>query len=419
MQQISETVDASDHADAADRARRALVAELRATGMITSATVEEAFLTVPRHAFVPEGTPLEDTYHVDRSVAVKRDDHGVIVSSVSATYIQARMIEQAELQPGMRVLEIGSGGYNAALLAEVVGPQGLVVSVDIDPDVTERASRLLEATGYADRVRVVLADAEHGVADEAAFDAVLVTVGAWDVAPAWLRQLTPDGRLVVPLRMNGISRSIAFRRDGDHLVSTSVEVCGFVAMQGDGEHRERVFELPDGRGNAVKLRFDTGAPARPELLDGALATPRSEVWSGVTIGRSTSFADLHLWFACFLPGFCLLAVDEAATDLMGKPRTWFPFGVVLSDSFAYLAVRPAPDDAGVEFGARAYGGDGQAAATAMVEQIRAWDEQARRGPQPVFAYWPTGRYRPEDVDGRVALLEKTHGLLTISWPAAE
>lgn len=413
-----ETIGGSGGAQDTAQARRALVNELRAAGMIRSTAVEDAFLTVPREAFVPDGTSLADTYHVDRSIAVKRDAHGVIVSSVSATYIQARMIEQAELESGMRVLEIGSGGYNAALLAEVVGPEGDVVSMDIDPDVTDRASRLLDATGYGNRVRVLLADAEDEVPDEKAFDAVIVTAGAWDVAPAWLDQLTPGGRLVVPLRMNGISRSIGFRRDGDHLVSTSVEVCGFVAMQGAGEHREQIFELPDGRGHAVKLRFDTNVPARPELLDGVLATTPTEVWSGVTIGRSTSFADLHLWFACFLPGFCLLAVDEGAGELMGQPRTWFPFGAVRDDSFAYLVIRPASDEARVEFGSRAYGPHGEAAASVMAEQIRRWDEQTRNGSEPTFAYWPIGCQPPGDLPRSVAALEKTHGLLTISWPAA-
>jgi hypothetical protein len=85
------------------------------------------------------------------------------------------------------------------------------------------------------------------------------------------------------------------------------------------------------------------------LLDGVLATERTEVWSGVTIKHGVSFADLHLWFASFLPGFCKLAADKG-TDLATERKSWFPFGVVRGDSFAYLAVRPALDGAGIEFG---------------------------------------------------------------------
>ncbi len=412
---MTRVVDMSEDSDRATEIRNALTDKLCADGMITSAVVERAFRTVPRHAFVPAGTPLEVTYNADDSVATKRDEHGVIISSISAPFIQARMIEQAELAPGMSVLEIGSGGYNAALLAEVVGPDGRVVSVDIDPEVTDRASALLDATGYGGRVAVVLGDAEHPVPGFDAFDRIIVTVGAWDIPPAWLEHLAADGRLVVPLQMNGITRVIAFRREGDHLVSTSAEVAGFVAMQGDGEHPERVFVLPDAQGRSVKLRFDEGAPGDPHLLDGVLATKRTAVWSGVVIGYGVSFADLHLWLAGFLPGFCRLTVDEG-TELDRERGSWFPFGVVRGDSFAYLAIRPASDGTGVEFGARAYGAHGEVAATAMVEQIQAWDHHARRGPAPTFAFRPTGSDRTQ-IPENVAVFEKTHGLITISWPS--
>jgi len=411
-----QAVGVSADSDRAEELRRALVDRLVADGMITSARVEGAFRAVPRHAFVPADTPLEVVYDVDRSVITKRDGHGAHLSSVSATYIQARMIEQAGVGPGMRVLEIGSGGYNAALLAEVVGAEGLVVSVDIDPDITDRAAVLLEETGYGSRVRVLCADAERGVPGGGAFDRVIVTVGAWDIPPAWLEHLAGDGVMVVPLRMNGVTRTIAFRRDGDHLVSTSTDVAGFVAMQGEGARPERILRLPDGRGRHVSLRFDVGVPADPGLLDGVLAAGRSELWSGVTIGHGVSFADLHLWFASFLPGFCLLAVEDGIDLAVGGGR-WFPFGVVRGDSFAYLAVRPTADDAGVEFGARAYGAHGQDPAAALVEQIQAWDRQARSGPEPRFAYWPAGA-DPGDLPAHVAALPKTHGVLTISWPAA-
>lgn len=404
-----------DDASAAEF-RDALVDKLVATKKITSPAVEQAFRTVPRHLFVAEGTPLEVTYSVDNSVAIKHDPDGVIISSTSAAYIQARMIEQAELGAGMSVLEIGSGGFNAALLAELVGPDGRVFSVDIDPEVTDRANELLDATGYGSRVVVVQADAENPLPGlDKPVDAILVTVGAWDLAPAWLERLAEGGKIVVPLRMNGITRVIAFRREGDHLVSISAEVAGFVPMQGKGAHDERVFLLPDRNGHHVKLRFEGDVPDGMSLLDQVLATERTELWSGVTIKHGVSFADLHLWFAAFLPGFCKLAVDDG-TDMAAERKSWFPFGAVRGDSFAYLAVRPVPEGGAVEFGARAYGAHGEDATTAMVEQIQAWDRQGRHG-VPTFAYWPNGSHRPE-FDENTAVLPKTHGLATISWLSA-
>ncbi|MEO3854502.1 methyltransferase, FxLD system [Acrocarpospora sp. B8E8] len=402
--------------------RDALVERLIATRQITSAEVEAAFRAVPRHEFAPAGTPLEAIYNPGDSVVTKRDEYGVAVSSISAPFIQARMIEQAELGPGMSALEVGSGGYNAALMAEVVGPNGRVVSVDIDPEVSDRARTLLETTGYGDRVTVVSGDAGHGVPEFGIFDRIIVTVGAPDIPGSWLKQLARDGVIVLPLIMNGVTRSIAFRRQGDHLASTSAEVCGFVPMQGDGAQPEKVLLLPDAQGCHVRLRFNDGGPENPSLLDGVLATERTTVWSGVTIPHGVSFADLHLWFAGFLPGFCKLAADEG-TVLAEERKTWFPFGVARGDSFAYLAVRPALEGAGVEFGARAYGPHGQDAATAMVEQIEAWDRRARRGQVPTFAFWPTGSDSDSDqirarLPEGVAVFTAAHGLITISWPPA-
>jgi protein-L-isoaspartate(D-aspartate) O-methyltransferase len=409
------TLMLEDPETAAER-RDALVDQLVATGRITSAAVERAFRTVPRHLFMPEGTPLEDAYAVDQSVVMKRDPRGRALSSVSAAYIQARMIEQAGLGPGMSVLEIGAGGLNAALLAEVVGPHGRVVSVDIDPEVLDRADRLLTAAGYADHITLVHADAEHPVPELGGrVDAVVVTVGAWDVAPAWLWQLAEGGALVVPLRMNGVTRTIGFTRDGDHLSSTSAAIAGFVPMQGAGAHDDHVVTLTDGEGRQVTFTFHTDLPTDMNRLDGVLTTERTSAWSGVTIGKQVSFADLHLWFACFLPGFCRLSADDST--LAGDETRWFPFGTVSGGSFAYLVVRPALDGAGAEFGASAFGPDGDHAAATMIEQIRAWDRQTRYAAPPTFAYWPAGSRRPP-ADDNTAVLAKRHGEVTVAWPTA-
>ncbi|MFB7763516.1 methyltransferase, FxLD system [Streptomyces xiamenensis] len=400
-----------DDVDAA-QLRDDLVNTLLAKGMITSPEVERAFRAVPREQFVADGTPLEVTYSLDASVPIRRDANGVVISSTSAAYIQARMIEQAGLGPGMSVLEIGSGGYNAALLAEVVGRQGRVVSVDIDPLVTDRAGELLDAAGYGDRVTVVQADAEKPIPGlDEPVDAVLVTAGAWDIEPSWLDHLSDTGTLVVPLRMNGVTRVVAFRREDAHLVGTSAEIAGFVPMQGEGAgaHAERIFHLPDPGGHLVKLRFEDDVPADMGALDGVLAAGRSELWSGVTTPHGVSFAGLHLWLAAFLPGFCKVAADPGTE--MAAEKGWFPFAAVQGDSFAYLTLRP--DGSGAEFGARAYGTQGRDAAAAMVEQIQAWDRSGRDH-EPTIAYWPTGSHPPASGD-HTAVLVKEHGVATVSW----
>src|SRR4051812_12966537 len=239
----------------AARLRTALADRLIAEGAVTTPELDQAFRVVPRHRFAP-GLPLELAY-ANQVVFVKRDRSGVPTSSVSAPDIQAIMLEQAAIEPGMRLLEIGSGGYNAALMAELAGPGGEVTTVDIDADVAARARACLDDADYRE-VRVLTADAESGVPAHAPYDRIVVTVEAWDLPPAWMRQLTPHGRLVVPLRLRGLTRSVAFDRAGatgtgagagagggqagdqgtEHLVSRSARMCGFVKMQGAGHHAD-------------------------------------------------------------------------------------------------------------------------------------------------------------------------------------
>ncbi|WP_424535974.1 hypothetical protein ACOZ38_39175 [Sphaerisporangium viridialbum] len=215
----------------ADELRGALAEQVaarhQALGLVLPAEIDRALRTVPRHLFTGDAE-LEAAYE-DTAIITKRDERGISVSSVSAPWLQAMMLGQAELKPGDRVLEIGSGGYNAALIREVVGPTGLVTSVDIDLEITDRAKRCLADAGYTD-VDVIPKDAEFPIEPGRTFDAIIVTVGSWDVPPAWPAQLAEGGRLVVPLRTKGMTRSWVLERQGTALVSRGQQTCGFVPL---------------------------------------------------------------------------------------------------------------------------------------------------------------------------------------------
>jgi protein-L-isoaspartate(D-aspartate) O-methyltransferase len=403
--------DATDVTSNADDLREAMIAELRQLDVIHSEHVVNAFRAVPRHLFAPEA-PLREVYAARSAVVAKRDEHGVPISSVSAPEIQAFMLEQADIRPGMNVLEIGSGGYNAALITEIVGDDGTVTTVDIDPDVVGRATALLHSAGYR-RVHIVLADAESGVPAQAPFDRIIVTVGAWDIPPAWLEQLRFDGLIVVPLRTRGLSRSLALERVGDHLASVSAKVCGFVKMQGAGAHRERLLLL---RGDEIGLRFDDGGPDDVHHLDGVLATPRVAVWSGITVGHMESFEMLQFWLATSMPGFGLFAVDaDQDDDLVDPGNRLFNLAAVDGDSFAYLISRPAGQRR-AEFGAHGFGPRARAVAEALVEQVRIWDRDQRGGPGPSFEVWP--KDTPDERLTSGFVLDKRHSRIVISWPDA-
>lgn len=407
------TTSAAITSDRAAELRTQMVDTLLAEGTVVSSWVEAAMRKVPRELFAP-GVDLDEVYQLYSGVVTKRDETGTSVSSVSAPQVQAHMLEQAEITDGMNVLEIGSGGYNAALLQELVGAAGRVTTVDIDADITDRASRFLDEAGYS-AVNVILADAEFGVPDNAPYDRILVTVGAWDVPPAWVDQLAESGRLVVPLQIRGLSRTIAFEKADGHLVSRSARLFGFVPMQGAGAREGTLLVMRDGE---ITLRVDDEIPLDPAALEDVFAKPRVEVWSGARIGRFEPWANTQMWLATALPGFCRVVVDKKlSTGLISPPGSHSAaMAVVSGASLAYVTTRGTADEDEVEFGAHAFGPDAQQLAEDVAEQLRVWEREHRTGPGPQFRVYPMGT--PDDLmpDGRV--VDKKHSRITISWPDA-
>ncbi|MGC1208384.1 MAG: methyltransferase domain-containing protein, partial [Ornithinimicrobium sp.] len=216
--------------EAVSALRDQLVDRLVAAGHIHTEEVAEAFRVVPRHVFLP-GVEPADAY-ADEAIVTKREADGRPISSSSQPAVMAIMLEQLGVEPGQRVLEIGAGtGYNAALLAHLVGAAGAVTTIDIDPDLVGQARRNLDAADFS-RVRVVCADGADGWVENAPYHAIILTAGTEDLAPTWVKQLAPDGRLVLPLSLRGRQQSVAFERAGDHLASVSLASCGFVPLRG-------------------------------------------------------------------------------------------------------------------------------------------------------------------------------------------
>ncbi len=231
---------------------------------------------VPRHHFVPD-VPLEEAY-ADRAIAIKVSQ-GEIISSISQPGMIALMLQSLAPEAGDRVLEIGTGsGYHAALLAELVGPEGSVTTTDLDADLAARAHAAIGELGYAN-VRVLAADGGREVREGTSFDRVVVTARSDDVAVAWWRVLSEGARLVLPLRLEGAGEyAVGFVRHADRLQSVAVHPCAFLALRGEAAASgasDLFYRDPAQRKSLARLRRVTDVVAvrkehaTPGLLDDA------------------------------------------------------------------------------------------------------------------------------------------------------
>lgn len=177
-----------------------------------------AMRRVPRERFVPEEARAEA--FEDHPLPI---GHGQTISQPS---LVAYMTELAALRPDSRVLEIGTGsGYQAAILAELCEH---VFTVEIIPALARRAEALLRELGYRN-ISVRQADGYDGWAEEAPFDAIVVTAAAPAMPPPLMDQLQDGGRLVIPIgEARGEQEIVLGTRRGEHLHTRTMLPVRFV-----------------------------------------------------------------------------------------------------------------------------------------------------------------------------------------------
>jgi protein-L-isoaspartate(D-aspartate) O-methyltransferase len=225
VQTYSRTVPDTD-----DDRLGALVSRLRAAGAISTAGVEGAFRVVPRHLFLSSGKRA--WAYEDSAILIKDDPRGRPISALSHPVIIAMMLEALEVGAGQNVLEIGTGsGYNTALLAELVGPTGAVLSMELETDLADLARQRLAEFGYR-HVDIVVGDGAYGAESRSPYDRIVVTAGAKEVTSAWSAQLAPHGRLVVPLvDALGAGVIVACTKTRDGLDQREIVPCRFLPMR--------------------------------------------------------------------------------------------------------------------------------------------------------------------------------------------
>ena len=395
-------------------ARHALADRLQASAA-ASAPVQAAFRQVPRHLFLPELRPV--LAYQDEAVVIKTGPDGVPVSSSSQPTMMALMLEQLVLASGQRVLEIGTGtGYNAALMAYLAGPSGSVVSVDIDPELTARANASLAAAGYG-QVAVICADGSLGHAGQAPYDRVIVTVGADDLAPAWLEQLAAGGRIVLPLSVRGVQLSVAFERAGGHWQSQSAIRCGFIRMS--GALAGAASWVPVGPQPGLRAEAGDGQQIDSAALYAALTTPGTDVGVQIPPVSRRELSDADLWLTLTEPELVRLAI--LGTDRMpGAPLR--PLGGLATSSgpggALGVAALMAADGLGgaAPLAIRGYGPGGAELAAYLAVQAAAWHRAGRPGLSGLrIAAFPAGT-PPGHVAGEL-VLPRRHTVLGVGWDA--
>ncbi|MFF5536537.1 methyltransferase, FxLD system [Streptomyces cinerochromogenes] len=407
----------------AGRLRQVMAETVIDGGWAPSEPVRDALRTVPRHRFAPEANLAAAYDGGDRAVVTRRDETGAAISSVSAAWLQADMIETLRLKPGAIVFEAGSGGYNAELIAHVAGPEGRVVTVDIDPWVVRRTRRFLAEAGSG-RVTAIEADAAFGapahLVPRGGFDASVITYNCWDICPAWREQLAEGGHLVLPLEVGGYSRAVTFERRGQVLEARHFTHCGFVRDQGQQARTIPAGALLDGE---LTLRFENGSAAPTTGLEEALRGPRHEVATGITMGAGAYFGSLQLYAATTLPAFCRLhAHRDTGVTAITKGRD--APALVGDASLAYLTHVQTrhgerPEDKQWEWVVHAFGEQGPQLAEQLAATVRAWDRHVRaddndKHADPVLTVHPAGT--PDHLLPAGDVLDKEHSRLVFRWP---
>lgn len=405
--------------------QRRLVDELIEKKFIKTREVEEAFLTVQRHLFLP-GVDLEKVY--SNTAIVTKWDGKIPLSSSSEPAVYAIMLEQLELKEGLKILEIGAGtGFNAALMAQITSEKGKVITVDIDKDITDSARVNLNGAGFS-HVNAICKDGSSGYAPEAPYDRIIITAGVWDINPEWFNQLKPGCILLVPMVIHIQGQAtFAFKRVNNHLESTSTSGCKFMELRGDFPRPVNWVEIGSGK----VMMLCTGSIS--ELSDEISNINVKNQWEDFSTNIELSLLEMHRqllpWLEITESKFCFLVSKIETSEILNLPvlpkhkGKSLPalFGLAEKDDLCLIYFNEEKTETETQdmnmrsfkLHARNYGSD-DTLAKHLVERIIEWDKTGRPGIQNanVKAYLNNSNVQP--AEGEYLIAKKWVNLL-FSW----
>jgi protein-L-isoaspartate(D-aspartate) O-methyltransferase len=183
---------------------------------------------VPRHLFVPESQWYEA--YADRPLPI---GHG---QTISQPYIVALMTELLRIEPGDKILEVGTGsGYQAAILARITTN---IFTIEIIKELADAARKRLAAAGFPPE-RVICGDGYAGLPEEAPFDGIIVTAAPDHIPQPLVDQLKPGARLVVPVgeSFGAQDLKVVLKRADGSVETEDIIPVRFVPLTGDGVHK--------------------------------------------------------------------------------------------------------------------------------------------------------------------------------------
>jgi protein-L-isoaspartate(D-aspartate) O-methyltransferase len=207
------------------REREEKVRWLMRHGYLRSSRIKDAILKVPREDFIP--FLYRDYAYLEVPLPLPGEQ-----ATISCPHSYPLFYEALLLDKGHRFLEIGLGsGYGTALAREIVGPAGLVVSIEIDPLTFKFASNNLKRAGYDDII-LVRGDGGLGYPEKSPYDSICITAACTQIPPPLIEQIGPGGRLIAPVIEEGTQNLVLIKKEERHLTREIICQVLYVSLRG-------------------------------------------------------------------------------------------------------------------------------------------------------------------------------------------